>query len=136
MNEELTEKLFVVDTDDDYFVIFEIYILLLHKSGGTRRGPGLGRHQRAARPRSRAAVIRGVETVLRDQEQQHQRHVSHSMFITFCNYCVNKGPVADGELASSWDDFAGEIEDEEVRQRLAAVYGHPRNVDVWVRNQN
>ena len=35
-------------------------------------------------------------------------------------------------LASSWDDFAGDIADERVRQKLAAVYGHPRNVDVWV----
>ncbi len=37
-------------------------------------------------------------------------------------------------LASSWDDFAGDIADERVRQKLAAVYGHPRNVDVWVRD--
>lgn len=32
----------------------------------------------------------------------------------------------------SWEDYAADVADPEVLGRLAAVYGHPRNVDLWV----
>ena len=36
------------------------------------------------------------------------------------------------EPVYSWDDLAVHIKDEDVRFKLAGVYGHPDNVDVWV----
>lgn len=32
----------------------------------------------------------------------------------------------------SWDDLKVDIKDDEVLTKLASVYGHPDNVDVWV----
>lgn len=39
---------------------------------------------------------------------------------------LSEGPIV------SWDDYAVDIRDASVRLRLAAVYGHPENVDLWV----
>jgi len=38
----------------------------------------------------------------------------------------------DNKEASSWSDFSEDITDTGVLQRLASVYGHPANVDLWV----
>lgn len=33
---------------------------------------------------------------------------------------------------STFDDLASEISDAEVRRKMAALYGHPGNIEVWV----
>jgi len=58
-----------------------------------------------------------------------QRGRDHGMpsYVSWRRHCG-----LDSRRASSWTDFSEDIRDEDVLRRLASIYGHPNNVDIWV----